>query len=69
MMKKLFTINIKFKGFVDSITFNLFPFSSKRSIGKPYVLACTCKKTNPNANPKRVSTKHKIATLIISLII
>jgi hypothetical protein len=33
------------------------------------VFACTCKKTNPKANPKRVITQQHAATLIISAII
>jgi hypothetical protein len=34
-----------------------------------YVLACTCKKTKPKANPKRVITKQMIAVVKISPII
>jgi hypothetical protein len=31
-----------------------------------YVLACTCKNTNPKANPNKVIKQQEIATLIIS---
>jgi hypothetical protein len=31
-----------------------------------HVLACTCKNTNPKANPNKVIKQQEIATLIIS---
>jgi hypothetical protein len=31
-----------------------------------YEFACTCKNTNPRANPNKVMKKQEIATLIIS---
>ena len=34
-----------------------------------YEFACTCKNTNPRANPNKVMKKQEIATLIISDII
>ena len=67
MIKILFTIKIPFKGLFDSIIFYLINSYSKQMFC--YVFACTCKKTNPKANPKRVITKQAIAVLKISLII
>ena len=36
------------------------------SFSRIYVFACTCKKTNPNANPKSVIAKQIIALVTIS---
>ena len=52
-MKGLFNSNI------INLTFHFFVFNS-------YVFACTCKNTNPKANPKRVITQQQRATLKIS---
>ena len=57
--KILFIMNRKGKKFEVSIIILWFQI---------YVFACTCKKTNPKANPKRVIRKEIVPALIISCI-
>lgn len=62
-----------FKGREEKIRFfQKRSFLEKSTLGElprkktNYVLACTCKKTNPKPNPKSVITKQTTAVVIIS---